>query len=177
MRRAVLSLATAGEVLLFVDGESVYVSDLPRLAQNRVIAQMKLGKTFGPRNVRVQDGAAIVTGPGGALVIDVKNPQAPRALAKLSSLEVGEVFDATRIGGRTFLVGQRGLQLLDPGLTRVEETIDVGERSRVSVMGRHLVTADATSLQVVDATPWAQASPRSSRTQAPADGLLDGRGF
>ena len=135
MRRVVLSVATSGSVLFFVDGESIYVSDLELLAQNRVIAQMKLGKTFGPRNVRVLDQAAIVTGPGGALVIDVKNPQAPRALAKLSAREVGEVLDATRVRGRTFLVGQRGLQLLDRSLTSVEETIDVGERKRVAVMG------------------------------------------
>jgi hypothetical protein len=61
-------------------------------------------------------------------------------------------------------VGERGLQVLNPQLTRVEETIDVGDRNRVSTMGRHLVTADANGLQVVDATPWAEvgvpAAPR-----------------
>ncbi len=57
--------------------------------------------------------------------------------------------------GRVFLVGGRGLQLLSPGLDRVEETIDVGPRHRLSVMGRHLVAADDEGVRVVDATPWA----------------------
>ena len=45
-----------------------------------------------------------------------------------------------------------------------EETIDVGDRNRVSAMGRHLVTADAQGIQVVDATPWADtAVPAAAR--------------
>ena len=127
---------------------------------------MKLGRTFGPNNVRVLDGAAIVTGPGGAMVIDLRNPAKPKAIARLSTRDIGNVVDAARVRGRTFLIGDRGLQVLNRRLDRIEETIDVGERTRVSVMGRHLVTADIRGIQVVDATPWADglrpaaASPR-----------------
>jgi hypothetical protein len=164
MRRVLKSVATAGDTLVFVDGESIYLSNLELLAQNRVIAQMKLGKTFGPDNVRVLDQAAIVTGPGGVLVIDLRNPEQPKALAKLSTRDIGTVVDATRVRGRVFLVGTRGLQVLNRSLTRVEETIDVGERNRVTVMGRHLVAADGGGLQVVDATPWADGEvPAASR--------------
>lgn len=177
MRRVLMSVASAGDTLVFVDGESIYLSTLELLAQNRVIAQMKLGKTFGPNNVRVLDNAAIVTGPGGALMIDVRNPMQPKAIAKLAPRDVGHVVDATRVRGRTFLVGDRGLQLLSRNLDRVEETIDVGERSRVSVMGRHLVTADATGIQVVDAAPWATGeSPAATTSRKPA-ALLNGSGF
>lgn len=159
MRRVVKSVDALGETLVFVDGESVYLSTLALLAENRVIAQLELGKTFGPDNVRVLDRAAVVTGPGGALVVDLKDPRKPKAVAKLASREVGEVFDASRVRGRTFLVGERGLQLLTRRLDRVEETIDVGVRDRVSVMGRHLVTSSASGIQVVDSTPWAEAPP------------------
>jgi hypothetical protein len=157
MRRVLTSVATAGDTLVFVDGESIYLSNMELLEQNRVIAQLKLGKTFGPKNVRVLDQAAIVTGPGGALVIDLRNPKKPKVIAKLSTHEIGDVVDATRVRGRVFLVGTRGLQVLNRSLTRVEEMIDVGMRSRVTVMGRHLVTANDAGLQVVDATPWAEA--------------------
>jgi hypothetical protein len=163
MRRVIQSVATAGDALVFVDGESIYLSNIELLEQNRVIAQMKLGKTFGPNQVRVIDHAAIVTGPGGVLVIDVRNPTAPKALAKLSTREIGNVFDATRVRGRTFLVGERGLLVLNRQLTHVEETIDVGDRNRVSAMGRHVVTADAKGIQVVDATPWAESTVPAAR--------------
>lgn len=163
MRRIVKSIDSIGDTLVFVDGESVYLSTLALLAQNRVIAQLKLGKTFGPNNVRVLDRAAVVTGPGGALVVDLARPDKPRAIAKLSTREIGEVVDATRVRGRTFLVGERGLQLLTRGLDRVEETIDVGTRDRVSVMGRHLVTSSAAGIQVVDSTPWAEGPRPAAR--------------
>ena len=178
LRRVVQGVATAGEALVFVDGESVYVSTLELLAEERVIAQMKLGRTFAPNQVRVLEQVAIVTGPGGALVIDVRNPQAPRALAKLASLQIGEIFDATRVRGRTFLVGARGALLLNRELHRVEETIDVGPRNRVAVMGRHLVFADGRSVQVVDAAPWAdQAMPAAQNPSMDASSLMNGSGF
>jgi hypothetical protein len=176
-RRVLKSVATSGELLVFVDGESVYLSTLALLAEGRVIAQMKLGKTFGPNNVRVIDHAAIITGPGGALVVDLRNPAQPKAVAKLSSREIGQVVDATRIRGRTFLVGERGLQVLTRKLDRVEETIDVGERNRVSVMGRHLVAADGHGIQVVDATPWADGQRPAAASPKRPGSLLNGSGF
>jgi hypothetical protein len=164
MRRVIKSVASTGDTLVFADGESIYLSTLELLAQNRVVAQMKLGKTFGPNNVRVLDQFAIVTGPGGALVIDLQNPEKPRAVAKHLTRDIGDVVDATRVRGRVFLVGTRGLQVLNRSLTRVEETIDVGDRNRVTVMGRHLVAANRDGLQVVDATPWADANvPAAAR--------------
>jgi hypothetical protein len=164
MRRVLTSVASAGDTLVFADGESVYLSSLALLAENRVIAQLKLGRTFGPKSVRVLDDAAIVTGPGGVLVIDVSDPSNPKAIAKLATREIGQVVDASKVRGRTFLVGERGLQLLTRGLDRVEETIDVGPRTRVTVMGRHLVTANGRGIQVVDSTPWANGSaPASAR--------------
>ena len=158
MRRVLQGIGAAGNALIFADGESIYVSNLELLVDERVIAQLKLGKTFGPKHVRVIDHTAIVTGPGGALVIDVAVAERPRVVGKLFSLEIGEVFDATRIDGRIYLVGQRGLQVLNRSLDGVEETVDVGARTRVSAMGRHLVTADGAGLQVVDMSPWAERS-------------------
>lgn len=177
MRRVLTSVATAGETLIFADGESIYLSNLALLAEGRVIAQMKLGKTFGPNHVRVLDNAAIVTGPGGALVIDIRNPNQPKAIAKLSTRDIGDVVDATRVRGRVFLVGARGLQLLTRQLDRVEETIDVGERNRVSVMGRHLVTGNDRGIQVVDATPWSEGQLPAAPSPSQPGALLNGSGF
>jgi hypothetical protein len=168
MRRVIQGLDATGDTMVFTDGETVYISNLEMLEHNRVIAQLKLGRTFAPRSVRVDDATAIVTGAGGALIIDMRNPQAPKAVAKLSTREVGEIFDAIRVRGRTFLIGARGALLLTPSLSRVEETIDVGARNRVAVMGRHLVTASKTGLQVVDATPWAsQGAPAAVWSTSP----------
>lgn len=168
MRRVIQGIGAAGQALVFADGESIYVSNLDLLVDERVIAQLKLGKTFGPNHVRVIDRTAIVTGPGGAMVIDVSTAERPRVVGKLFSREIGEVVDATQVDGRIYLVGQRGLQVLNRKLDGVEETVDVGARTRVSALGRHLVTADGGGLQVVDASPWAERSmPAALAPQAP----------
>jgi hypothetical protein len=90
MRRVVQGIGAAGKALVFADGESIYVSNLELVVDERVIAQMKLGKTFGPNHVRVIYRTAIVTGPGGALVIDVSVAERPRVVGKLFSREIGE---------------------------------------------------------------------------------------
>ncbi|MEZ4330947.1 MAG: hypothetical protein R3F35_04310 [Myxococcota bacterium] len=154
MRRVLQGVGAAGDVLVLADGESVFVSNLSLLEEQRVIAQMKLGRTFGPSQVRIVGHTALVTGPGGTLVIDVSVGERPRVVGKLFARETGEVHDATEIDGRVYLVGQRGLLVLTPGFDGVEETVDVGVRRRVAAMRRHLVTADERGLQVVDGSPW-----------------------
>ena len=39
----------------------------------------------------------------------------PGAPAKLSTQKIGPVHDASRVRGRTFLVGERGLQVVEAG--------------------------------------------------------------
>lgn len=154
MRRVLQGVDAVGDVLVLADGESVFVSRLALLEEQRVIAQMKLGRTFGPSQVRIVDRTALVTGPGGTLIVDVSIAERPRIVGKLFARETGEVLDATKIDGRVYLVGQRGLLVLTPRLDGVEETVDVGARTRIAPMRRHLVTVDGRGLQVVDGSPW-----------------------
>ena len=86
-------------------------------------------------------------------VFDVSVADRPRVTGKLFAREIGELFDAARVDGRVYLIGQRGLQVLTRRLDGVEETVDVGSRTLISAMGRHLVTADSGSLQVVGLSP------------------------
>ena len=65
--------------------------------------------------------------------------------------------DAAVVDGMLFLLGERGLQVFDPRTGRILESVDVDPRRRLAAWGRHLVTLDETSLQVVDATPWLRA--------------------
>ena len=178
MRRVVTGIASSGEALVFADGESVYVSNLALLAESRVIAQMKLGRTFGPSHVSMHDQTAMVTGPGGALMIDLRNPQAPKALSKLSSRQIGEVSDAVRVRGRTFLIGERGAILLDRTLARIEQVIETEPRKTGTVMGRHLVVAGGTGIQVVDPAGWtSQRSAAAARGTEANPALMNGSGF
>src|SRR5690606_38697903 len=95
MRRVLQGVDAGGDVLVLADGESVFVSRLALLEEQRVIAQMKLGRTFGPSQVWIVDRTALVTGPGGTLIVDVLIAERPRIVGKLFARETGEVLDAT----------------------------------------------------------------------------------
>ena len=149
-----------GDTLVFTDGEAVFISNLRLLRENRVIAQMRLGKTFGPERVRILDSTAIVMGKaGGTLILDLANPEKPRVVSTLHPRASGKIRDAVRVDGRIFLLGARGVQLLDPTARQIVEAIDVEPRERVARTGRHLVLVGDEKVQVLDALPFAAPRP------------------
>jgi hypothetical protein len=154
MRRVMKGLAVVGDSLVFTDGESVFISNLKLLEQKRVIAQLRLGKTFAPERVRSFGNKAVAVGRGGVLVMDLSNPKKPVVTAKLYRKDIGRVTDAAAVGNRIFLVGDRGIQMMDARATQVVESIDVKAHARIATMGRHVVSVGDQSLQVVDATPF-----------------------
>jgi hypothetical protein len=161
MRRVIKGLALVEDDLIFTDGESLYVSNLSLLSTKRVSAQMKLGKGFGPERVRAFGPRVIVIGRGGVMALQVREKAAPVVTAKLPTRVVGRVHDATAVGNRIFLLGDRGLQMMDRNGVHLAESIDVADvRLRVAKMGRHIVSVGSSQLQVVDSTPLiSQASP------------------
>jgi len=169
MRRVVKGLATVGDTLVFTDGEVVFVSDIALLEQKRVYAQLKLGRAFGPETVRSFGRRAVVVGAAGAIVLDLSTPEKPTVTANLLARDVGRIEDAAGVAGRVFLIGDRGLMLLDPGATRIVQWVDVDGKSRVAGMGRHVVALGERRLQAVDAGPLtAPASLPADRSAADA---------
>jgi hypothetical protein len=104
--------------------------------------------------VRVFGARAIVMGARGVLCFDVSDPSRPVLRSRIEMNEVGDVRDAAFLAGRIFLLGDRGLQVLDASGERVVESVDVDPRQLLDAGGRHLVLAGERSLQVVDATPF-----------------------
>jgi len=167
MRRVLKGIAMVGETLVFSDGETVFFSNRELVAQKRVTAKLPLGKAFGPARIGAFGSRVIVLGRGGVVVMDVSKPAEPRTLTKLHSRSIGHVTDATAIGGRIFLLGDRGLQMLDARGSRVVESVDVRATGRAARMGRHLVAVGHDSLQVVDSTPFtARSNPASPQKEA-----------
>lgn len=152
--RPVLGLARAGERLLFTDGESLYVSTRALLRERRVEAELRLGRGFGPGALHVDEGQLVVVAQRGVAVVDFSVPGQPRLVSRIDTNVAGEIRDAARIGGRLFLLGDRGLQLTDAQGAHVVDAACVAARLRVAPAGRHLVMVGEKTLQVVDATPF-----------------------
>ncbi len=151
---AVRDLAVDGSQLAFADAATLYLTTPDDLRRGRRPARQRLGRGFEPHVVRLGGGIAVVVGALGVASFDVTRPEAPRPLARATRRATGEVRDAAVLGGRVFLLGERGLAVFDPREGRVIESVDVDARSRLGVWGRHLVALGPDALRVVDATPW-----------------------
>ncbi len=153
LRRPARGLATLGDTVVFSDSEKVYISTLALIGRQKVIKQLKLGHEFGPGRLVAHGDKVIVLGREGVVVLSVADPSKPEVVSRLESSRIGLVSDAALIAGRVFLMGERGLQLLDPGSARVVEVLDIGPSTGMSEMGRFLVTIKGKELQAVDTAP------------------------
>ena len=168
LRRPVKGLDRINDSLVFTDGESVFVSNLALLGNQRVEKKVELGYEFGPYRVVGFGDSAAVLGKGGVVVIDLSNPKQPKIVSRLSTKKIGRVEDLVAVSGRLFLLGERGLQMLDAKARRVVETVDVQPRQRAARMGRFIVTVGKQGLQVVDSAPLTSVVGTVSRQGAAA---------
>jgi hypothetical protein len=152
--REVRDLARVGKRIAFLDDGHLILARREQLQAGLADASVRLGRGFDAQLLDVAGGLASVIGALGVSCFDVSSPGAPRALARASRRAIGRVEDAAMQGGRLFLIGERGLLVLDPRSGRVLESVDVAARQGLAAWGRHLVAVGSGSLEVVDATPW-----------------------
>lgn len=164
LRRAVRGMSIVRDTLILSDGESVMLSTPALLKQGRVLSQLRLGRDFGPGRVRAFGNTAVVIGSTGVLVLDMTNTAKPRVISKIHNRHTGPIQDAGSVGGRIFLLGDRGLVVLDEKGRAVAESVDVEPRARLAAMGRHVVSVGEQQLQVVDATPFRVGSAAAAPT-------------
>ncbi|MEM7408604.1 MAG: hypothetical protein AAF430_00035 [Myxococcota bacterium] len=161
--RPILGLARSGDRLVFTDGTSLFVATSDLLASGRVESELRLGRGFHPKRVRVFGQSAVVLGDRDAVWVDLRRPGRPRLLSRIGGNESGRVLDAAVLNQRLFLLGPRGLQVVDRSGERIVDSVDVAARERLDVSGRHLVMIGEKALQVVDGTAFVSPVPASPR--------------
>jgi hypothetical protein len=171
LRRPVKGLDRVKDSLVFTDGESVFISNLALLGSRGVQKKLELGYEFAPYRVLGFGRSAAVLGKGGVVVINLADPKRPKIVSRLSKKQVGRVSDLVAVAGRLFILGDRGLQMLDAKFRKVVESVDVQPDQRVARMGRFIVAVGKQGLQVVDSAPLtfvASAEPTSQGAAAPS---------
>jgi hypothetical protein len=109
--------------------------------------------------IRVAGASALVLCEVGVLRLDLSSPSAPRIVSRIDAAAVGALTDALLLGGRVFLLGERGLQVADARGARVLDSADAAARAGFEPLGRHLLMVGEGSLQVLDTTPFLAALP------------------
>jgi hypothetical protein len=167
LRRVTRAIARDGHQLFFSDGETLFISTLDKLQHNTLTGQLRLGSGFGAHRIRSLGSWVAVLGETAVSLVDVSNPAEPELISRLALASTGHVDDAVELGGRVFLLGRRGLQLLDPTGQRVVEHILVSPASRMTRMGHHMAMVGPDSLQIVDSVPFTAGSVPASLGAAP----------
>ncbi len=159
--RPLQGLAVEGAYLYVVDDRMLYAAPLGDVRAERFQPVLEIGRAFGASGLRASDGFAVVLGRKGILTAALRGTDRARPLHRLDVGRVGRVVDTEIRGGRAFLLGERGLQIVELASGRVVDSVDVDARSAIAGSGRHLVVLDRDRLQVVDAAPWSPAGAAS----------------
>ncbi len=165
--RPLRGIALTGDTLLLLDEQWLYAGSArdPRPAE--FVRAAELGRGLEPRGLRVGSGIAVVFGLRGIACFDVSGGRTARALDRPKPDLIGSVADVAVQGGSVFLIGERGLQVLDPFRGRIVDTIDVTGRAALDGVGDHVVAIGGDRLEVVDVAPWI-AHAASTAPAAPA---------
>lgn len=164
--KGVRDLAREGNWLALVDEEWLLLAPVEELVAGGTAVPFRLGRGLEAWGVRLGGGIGCILSPHGVLTLDLSNRAQPAKLAWVRTADIGLVRDAALLDGRLFLLGDRGLQVLDPRSGRVLDSVDVAPRARLAQVGRQLVTVGAQALQVVDLSPWTAGSALAAPTPA-----------
>ena len=153
--RPLRGLAVDGAYLYVVDDRMVHAASLEDVRAEGFQPIFDVGRTFGASGLRVSEGFALVLGSKGVSTAALRGQDRALPLERIEIGDVGRVSDAMIRGRRAFLLGERGLQVVDLPTGRVVDSVDVDARRAIAGSGRHVVVLDRGLLQVVDAAPWA----------------------
>lgn len=158
--RPLRGMARSGDTLLVLDDKWLYTGSAHDPQAAGFVRAAELGRGLEPRGLRVGDGIAVVLGARGIACFDVSGGRTARALERPKPNLIGSVTDAAVQGGVVFVIGERGLQVLDPVRGRIIDAVDVKGRAALDAAGGYVVAIGGDRLEVVDVAPWiARAAP------------------
>jgi hypothetical protein len=154
VERPLRGIARDGDTLYLLDDKWLYAAPVrdPRATSFFTAAELARGQE--PRGLRASGGLALVVGEGGASCFALSPGGTARPLARLRISSVGHVADGAIVGGKVFLLGERGLLVVEPDSGRIVDSVDVAGTTAVGIAGGQIVTVGGDQLDVVDASPW-----------------------
>ena len=151
-----------------VSPDKVEVASPKHLLRHMTGRQVSLGKHFGARRARLQDGTLFVFGKNEIAQVSLANPSRPSVLSSLPPEQLGEVNDLAYAGGSLFLLGERGLQVASFSGAHVTDSIQVDAARRVEVKDRFALVVGQRKLQVFDLSPYRQVAVPAATLPASA---------
>lgn len=153
----------SGPRVYLVDDHWLYMAPVERVSRDTLVRVARFERGFDAKAVRANGTLVAVIGAKEVLCIHAPKNGRGRILSRLQEDEVGKVSDVAILSDRVFILGNRGLQVVDPVRGRVIDSVDVDARSNLAADGRLLVAAGDATIEMVDASAWIQ--PRAAASQ------------
>lgn len=113
-----------------------------------------LSDGFTAKGSRIAGNSLMVFGKDEAVELSLANPARPQMVGRLAADEVGRVVDLAADGERTYLLGDRGLQIADPSGRSISDAVQVRGSQAIARRGRYVFVAGDRTLEVVDVGPY-----------------------
>jgi hypothetical protein len=145
----------------------VEVTSPKHLLRHLTGSPVTLAEGFSAKGARLTGQSLVVFGKDSAVEISLANPARPQMAGQLEVDKVGHLSDAVADEGRTYLLGDRGLQVTDQSRQKISDAIQVRGSQGVVRNGRYIFVAGERTLEVVDVGPY-QVKDLALATPAPA---------
>ena len=147
-------VAASGSRVYLLDDQWLYAAPVHSVQRDSIQGLARLTRGFDSVSIHVDGNIAAAVGEKEVRCYWVGGSGRAKLLSRLQRDEVGDIRDVAILGGRVFLLGTRGLQVVDPQRGAVIDSVDVDARESLSATGRLLVAGGKGGLELVDATPW-----------------------
>ncbi len=148
------AVSRSGDHVYLLDDQWLYRAKSNAIRRDAIQGLARFERGFDAKALRVSGPLAAVIGEKEVMCLYVGGSGRAKVMSRLRREEVGEIADVALLGGRVFLLGARGLQVVDPRRGTVLDTVDVDARESLSATGRLLAAGGENGVQLVDATPW-----------------------
>lgn len=145
----------------------VEVTSPKHLLRHLTGSPVTFAEGFTAKGARIAGQSLVVFGKDAAVELSLANPARPQMVGRLEVEKVGHLSDAVADEGRTYLLGDRGLQVADLSRQSVSDAIQVRGSQGVVRNGRYVFVAGDRTLEVVDVGPY-QVKDVALATPAPA---------
>lgn len=162
IERPLRGIARVGDTVHLLDDQWLYAGPVADLRAPSFFTIADIGRGLDPRSLHASGSLAVVVGGRGVATFALAALGPARPLARLRGDEIGAVSDAAIVGRSLFVLGERGLLVVDPVTGRVVDSVDVEGRSVLGAAGGHLLAVGDARVDVVDTTPWSVSSSPAS---------------
>jgi len=140
--------------IYLVQPTRVEVTSPKHLLRHLAGSPVALSDGFTAKGSRIAGRSLVVFGKDDAVELSLSNPARPQMVGRLGVDKVGHLVDLVTDGSRTYLLGDRGLQIANLEGRTISDAIQVHGSQAIVRNGRYVFVAGDRTLEVVDVGPY-----------------------